>query len=50
MYNAFDLDYRVVVVKDACADHSQEVHDALVNQIFPNTALVVSAAEVEMLF
>jgi nicotinamidase-related amidase len=21
MYNAFDLDYRVVVVKDACADH-----------------------------
>jgi nicotinamidase-related amidase len=48
--DAFDLDYQVVVVKDACADHSQEVHDVLVNQIFPATASVASAAEVEALF
>ena len=38
---AFDLDYRCVVIKDACFDADQEVHRVLTEKIFPTQATVV---------
>ncbi len=42
---AVDNDYRVVVVKDCCADLDAEVHDTLVNKVFVRQGIVVSAAD-----
>jgi nicotinamidase-related amidase len=41
-----DADYRLVVVKDACADVDEEVHRVLTEKVFPRQATVVSADEV----
>ncbi|MFC0450035.1 cysteine hydrolase family protein [Rhodococcus jostii] len=41
-----DLDYRIVVLSDACADPDSEVHDVLVGKVFPRQADVITAAEV----
>ena len=43
---AADLDYRLVVVEDCCADQDPTVHDFLTQRIFPRQADVVSAADV----
>jgi nicotinamidase-related amidase len=43
---AADLDYRLVVVEDCCADQDPEVHNFLTQRIFPRQADVVSAAHV----
>jgi nicotinamidase-related amidase len=43
---AADLDYRLVVVEDCCADQDPEVHDFLTRRIFPRQAEVVTAEEV----
>jgi nicotinamidase-related amidase len=43
---AADLDYRLVVVEDCCADQDPEVHNFLTQRIFPRQAEVVSAADV----
>ena len=43
---AADLDYRLVVVEDCCADQDPDVHDFLTQRIFPRQADVVSAADV----
>jgi nicotinamidase-related amidase len=43
---AADLDYRLVVVEDCCADQDPEVHDFLTQRIFPRQAEVVSAEAV----
>ena len=43
---AADLDYRLVVVEDCCADQDPEVHNFLTQRIFPRQADVVSAADV----
>lgn len=43
---AADLDYRLVVVEDCCADQDQEVHDFLTRRIFPRQAEVVTATDV----
>jgi nicotinamidase-related amidase len=43
---AADLDYRLVVVEDCCADQDPEVHDFLTQRIFPRQAEVVGAADV----
>jgi nicotinamidase-related amidase len=43
---AADLDYRLVVVEDCCADQDQEVHDFLTRRIFPRQAEVVTAVDV----
>jgi nicotinamidase-related amidase len=43
---AADLDYRLLVVEDCCADQDQEVHDFLTRRIFPRQAEVVSAVDV----
>jgi len=39
---AFDLDYRCVVLKDACFDADEEVHRVLVDKVFPTQAAVVT--------
>ncbi len=43
---AADADYRLIVVKDACADRDDEVHRVLVEKVFPRQATVVTASEV----
>jgi nicotinamidase-related amidase len=43
---AADLDYRLMVVEDCCADQDPEVHNFLTQRIFPRQAEVVSAADV----
>jgi nicotinamidase-related amidase len=42
---AFDLDYRIVVVGDCCADRDAELHDALLNKYFASRGEVLMAAE-----
>ena len=39
---AFDLDFRCVVLKDACFDTDQEVHRVLTEKIFPGQATVLT--------
>jgi nicotinamidase-related amidase len=41
---AFDLDYRILVASDCCADPDREVHDMLLSRVFPRQATVTSAA------
>lgn len=43
--DAFDRDYRLIVLADLCADSDAEVHAVLTKKIFPNQADVISAAE-----
>jgi nicotinamidase-related amidase len=40
---AADLDYRLVVLADACADADPEVHRVLTEKVFPRQALVTMA-------
>lgn len=42
---AADLDYRLVVLADACADPEPEVHRVLTEKIFPHQALVTDTDE-----
>jgi nicotinamidase-related amidase len=42
---AADLDYRLVVLADACADPDPEVHRVLTGKVFPRQALVTTADE-----
>ena len=42
---AADLDYRIIVLGDACADGDPEVHRVLVEKVFPRQAEVLTAAE-----
>jgi nicotinamidase-related amidase len=39
---AFDLDYRCIVLKDACFDPDPEVHRVLTEKIFPSQATVLT--------
>ena len=43
---AADLDYRLVVVEDCCADQDADVHDFLTQRLFPRQAEVVTSSEV----
>lgn len=43
---AFDLDYRLIVAKDCCADANEDIHITLVNQILPLQAEVVMASDI----
>jgi nicotinamidase-related amidase len=43
---AFDLDYRLAVVQDCCADTEAEVHNMLLKKLFPVHAVMTSAKEV----
>ena len=40
---AADRDYRLIVVKDCCADLDADLHDTLVDKVFPRQATVVTA-------
>lgn len=42
---AHDLDYRVIVLSDACADPDNSVHSFLVEKIFPKQAEVTTTSE-----
>jgi nicotinamidase-related amidase len=42
---AFDLDYRCVVLKDACFDADEEVHRVLTEKVFPTQATAVMVDE-----
>ncbi|RZL85333.1 MAG: cysteine hydrolase [Rhodococcus sp. (in: high G+C Gram-positive bacteria)] len=42
---AHDLDYRVIVLSDACADPDEAVHSFLIEKIFPKQAEVTTGAE-----
>lgn len=42
---AFDLDYRVAVISDCCADRDAELHNVLLNKLFANRGVVLTAAE-----
>ena len=41
---AFDLDYRILVAGDCCADPDRKAHDMLLSRVFPKQATVASAA------
>ena len=43
---AADMDYRMVVVADACADRNEEVHRVLTEKVFPWQATVVTTKEI----
>ncbi len=43
--HAADADYRLIVLKDCCADRDPDVHRCLVDKVFPAQATVVTAAE-----
>jgi len=45
LLDAFDLDYRLAVIKDCCADRDPEVHACLVDKLYPQRATVLSADE-----
>jgi nicotinamidase-related amidase len=47
--DAHDRDYRVIVLADACADSHPDVHDFLIEQIFPRAARVITIAELPAL-
>ena len=40
-----DINYRIVVVKDACADADPEVHRVLTEKLFPRQGTVLTAEE-----
>lgn len=42
---AADLDYRLVVLSDCCADGDEEVHRVLTTKVFPRQAEVLTAEE-----
>lgn len=43
--DAFDRDYRVIVVEDACADPDPDVHEFLMRRVFSKRGTVVRARE-----
>ena len=42
---AADKDYRLSVLSDGCADLDEEVHNVLLNKIFPRQAEVMTAQQ-----
>ena len=40
-----DKDYRIIVLKDACTDIDPQVHEVLVEKLFPRQATVTTVAE-----
>ncbi len=45
LLEAADADFRLVVIKDCCADLDPQVHDCLINRFFPSRASVLSARD-----
>lgn len=42
---AADLDYEITVLKDLCLDGDAQVHDTLVDRIFPRQARVIASGD-----
>jgi nicotinamidase-related amidase len=42
---AADMDYQLVVIRDACADRNEEVHRVLTEKVFPGQATVLSTRD-----
>jgi nicotinamidase-related amidase len=42
---AFDADYRLVVIKDCCADSDADLHACLIDKFFPRISSVITAGE-----
>ena len=45
LLDAFDADYRVIVVGDCCADTDAEVHRVLLERFFPRRGTVLTVAD-----
>jgi nicotinamidase-related amidase len=45
LLHASDIDYRLAVIKDCCADLDPQVHACLIDKIFPVKALVIPASD-----
>jgi nicotinamidase-related amidase len=45
-----DLDFRLFVLEDCCADHDAELHKVLCEKVFPSQASVIKSSELEGLF
>lgn len=45
LLEASDADYRLVVIADCCADLDAELHQALLNRLFPKRAEVMAAGD-----
>lgn len=44
---AADLDYKLVILSDCCADRDEEVHRILIEKVFPRQASVITSQEFE---
>ena len=42
--DAADRDYRITILSDACFDHDADVHEFLIQKIFPSQAEVITVA------
>ncbi len=42
---AADKDYQLTVIKDCCKDGDEEVHNVLMNKVFPRQADVITASD-----
>jgi nicotinamidase-related amidase len=47
--DAYDRDYRVIVLEDAVADPDKELHEVLLTQVFPKRATVMPVRELHSL-
>ena len=47
---AFDLDFKCTVIKDACYDHDEEVHRVLTEKVFSGQAAVITGEQFEQSF
>jgi len=45
LVDAFDLDYKTIVVTDCCADRESDLHRILTTRLFPNRGDVLTAEE-----
>jgi nicotinamidase-related amidase len=45
LLEASDADFRLVVIKDCCADLDSQLQDCLINRLFPARASVLSTRE-----
>jgi nicotinamidase-related amidase len=45
LLEASDADYRLIVVKDCCADQDVELHNCLIDKFFPKMATILTAEE-----
>jgi nicotinamidase-related amidase len=42
---AADIDYRLIVIADCCADRDDEVQQVLTEKVFPRQAAVITSQE-----